>query len=178
MQGLVNFAQQVALVLAVLLPTFLYCSAIGLFLFAAWGLWQQSQPHNPFRGRPWIPWLSLVLSGACASFPAILNKVNISGGSSVTTSVVAGLTSYSAPDTTNILGATPGDTVLNIVQAFEGFFQVFGAMTCFFAMMAWRASVSGRSNRQWGGCGVQFVFGAMLMNVYTVSQWLVGIFTT
>ena len=60
-QGLVNFAQQCALVLAVLLPSFLYCSAIGLFLFAAWGLWQQAQPQNPFRGRPWIPWLSLML---------------------------------------------------------------------------------------------------------------------
>jgi hypothetical protein len=176
-EGLVNFAQQLALVLAVLLPSFLYCSAIGLFLFAAWGLWQQAQPHNPFRGRPWIPWLSLILSGACASFPAILTKVNISGGSSVSASIAAGLTSYSTPDTTDILGATPGDTVLNIVQAFQGFFQVFGAMTCFFAMMAWRASVSGRSNRQWGGCGVQFIFGAMLMNIYTVSQWLVGIFT-
>ena len=69
MQGLINFAQQCALILAVLLPTFLYCSAIGLFLFAGWGLWQQAQPQNPFRGRPWIPWLSLLLSGACASFP-------------------------------------------------------------------------------------------------------------
>jgi hypothetical protein len=178
MQGLINFAQQCALILAVLLPTFLYCSAIGLFLFAGWGLWQQAQPHNPFRGRPWIPWLSLLLSGACASFPTIINKVNITGGSSVTLSVVAGLTSYTATDTTNILGNTPGDTVLNIVEAFRGFFQVFGAMTCFFAMMAWRASVSGRSNRPWGGCCVQFVFGVMLMNVYTLSQWLVGLFTS
>jgi hypothetical protein len=177
MQGLANFAQQVALILAVLLPTFLYCSAFGLFLFAAWGFWQQAQPHNPFRGRPWIPGLSLVLSGACASFPAILNKVNISAGSSVTTSIVAGLTSYSAPDPTTLLGATPGDTVLNIIGTFQGFFQVFGAMTCFFAMMAWRAAVNGRSNRQWGGCGVQFVFGATLINVYAISQWLVGIFT-
>jgi hypothetical protein len=177
MEGLVNFAQQCALILSVLLPTFLYCSAIGLFLFAAWGLWQQAQPQNPFRGRPWLPWLSLLLSGACSSFPTILNKVNISGGSSVTMSVVAGLTSYSAPDTTTILGTTPGDTVLNIVQAFEGFFQVFGATMCFFAMMAWHASANGRSNREWTGCGVQFVFGVMLMNVYTISQWLVGIFT-
>jgi hypothetical protein len=177
MQGLVNFAQQCALILAVLLPTFLYCSAIGLFLFATWSFWQQAQPQNPFRGRPWLPWLSMILSGACASFPAILNKVNISGGSNVTTSVVAGLTSYSTPDTTNILGATPGATVLNIVQAFQGFFEVFGAMTCFFAMMAWHASAHGRNNRQWTGCGVQFVFGVLLMNVYTLTQWLVGIFT-
>lgn len=178
MQGLVNFAQQVALVFAVLLPTFLYCSAIALFLFAGWGLWQQAQPQNPFRGKPWIPWLSLIMSGAFASFPAILNKVNISGGSSVTMSVVAGLTSYSAPNTTNILGTTPGETVLNIVQAFQGFFQVFGAMACFVAAWAWWASMAGRTNRGVGSCGVQFVFGVLLMNVFTLSQWLVGLFTT
>ena len=75
MQGLVNFAQQLALIFGVLLPTFLYCSAIGLFLFAAWGLWQQAQPHNPFRGKPWVPWLALLVSGACASFPTILTEV-------------------------------------------------------------------------------------------------------
>ena len=177
MQGLVNFAQQCALIFAVLLPTFLYCSALGLFLFAAWGLWQQAQPHNPFRGKPWIPWVSLLLSGACASFPAILNKVNISGGSTVAMNVGSDLTSYTSTiDTSSILGATPGDTVLNIVQAFQGFFQVFGATCCFFAMMAWWAVMSGRNNRSWGGCGVQFVFGAMLMNIYTISQWLVGVF--
>lgn len=176
MQGLVNFAQQLALIFGVLLPTFLYCSAIGLFLFAAWGLWQQAQPHNPFRGKPWVPWLALLVSGACASFPTILTKIDISGGSAVTVSVVAGLTSYAPVNTGSILGATPGATVLNIVQAFLGFFQTFGAMTCFFAMMAWRAAASGRSNRGWGGCGVQFVFGMLLINIYTVSAWLVGVF--
>ena len=124
MQGLVNFAAQCALIFAVLLPTFLYLSALGLFIFAVWGMWMQAQPRNPFAGKPWIPWVSLVLSGAFASFPTILNMVNISAGSSVTTSVVAGLSSYTTPDTTNILGNTPGDTVLNIVTAFQGFFQV------------------------------------------------------
>jgi len=175
-QGLADFAQQLALIFAVLLPTFLYCSAIGLFLIAGWGLWQQAQPHNPFRERPWIPWLALLMSGFCASFPTIINKVNISGGSAVTMSVVAGLTSYAPINTTDILGATPGDTVLNIVALFLGFFQVFGAMFCYLAAMGWRAAVSGRSNRQWSGCGVQFVFGVLLMNIYTISQWLVGIF--
>ena len=134
MQGFVNFAQQCALILAVLLPTFLYLSSLGLFLFAVWGLWQQAQPHNPFRGKPWIPWISLILSGAFASFPAILTKVNISGGSGVSVGVTADLTSYTGSGSTgDILGATPGDTVLNVVQVFQGFFQVFGASCCFFA---------------------------------------------
>ena len=178
MQGLVNFAQQCALIFAVLLPTFLYISALALFLFAVWGMWMQAQPHNPFRGRPWVPWVSLIMSGAFASFPTILNKVNISAGSTVTTQVVAGLQSYTTPNTTNILGATPGDTVLNIVEAFQGFFQAFGAMCVFFAMLAWHAIVAGRSNRSQSSCAVQFVFGVMLLNVLTISHWLVNVFTT
>ena len=177
MQGLVNFAAQCALIFSVLLPTFLYLSALALFLFSVWGLWMQAQPRNPFAGKPWIPWVSLVMSGAFASFPNILNMVNISAGSTVTAQVVAGLQTYSAPNTTDILGATPGDTVVNIVTAFQGFFQAFGAMCVFFAMLAWHAIVAGRSNRPQSSCAVQFVFGVMLMNVLTITQWLVNTFT-
>ena len=178
MQGLVDFSQQCALIFAVLLPTFLYGGAIWLFLFAAWGFWQQAQPQNPFRGRPWIPLASLITSGAVASFPVLLTKTNVSGGSSVSVSIVDGLSSYTTPDTTGILGATPGDTVLNIVQAFQGFFQAFGAMAAFFAMMAWWAVMAGRSNRSWGGCSIQFVFGMFLINILTITQWLVKTMNT
>lgn len=178
MEGLVNFSQQCALIFAVLLPTFLYGSAIGLFLFATWGFWQQAQPHNPFREKPWIPLISLITAGAAASFPVILTKTNVSGGSSVTVGLVDGLSSYTTPDTTDILGDTPAQTVVNIVQVFEGFFQAFGAMVCFFAMMAWWASMAGRSNRSWGGTSVRFVFGMLLLNVLTVTQWVVRLLST
>ena len=67
MQGLVDFASQIGEALATLIPTFAYLAALWCFLFAAWGFWMQSQPGNPFEGRPWIPVLSLVLSGAFAS---------------------------------------------------------------------------------------------------------------
>ena len=177
MQGLANFAQVCALILALLLPTFLYCSALGLFMFAGWGFWQQAQPGNPFRGKPWIPWVSLLLSGFCASFPAIITKVNISGGSDVTLGVVAGLSSYTAmPNTAGLLGATPGATVVNVVQIFLPFFQIFGAITCFFAAMSWRASVTGLSQHPWSRSGIKFVFGMLLMNIFTITQFLVGIF--
>jgi hypothetical protein len=36
-------------------------------------------------------------------------------------------------------------------------------MCCFFAMLTWNAVIAGRSNRSAGGCGVQFVFGVMLI---------------
>lgn len=63
MQGLVDFASQIGEVFAVLLPTFCYLAALVCFLFAAWGFWMQAQPQNPFRGRPWMPWVSLCFRG-------------------------------------------------------------------------------------------------------------------
>src|SRR5271157_3125780 len=80
MQGLVDFASQVGEAFAVLLPTFAYLAALGCFLFAAWGFWVQAQPHNPFRGRPWIPFVSLILAGAFANFDKILSMALASGG--------------------------------------------------------------------------------------------------
>jgi hypothetical protein len=41
MPGLVDFASQIGEVFAVLLPTFAYLTALGCFLFAAWGFWMQ-----------------------------------------------------------------------------------------------------------------------------------------
>ncbi len=178
MEGLASFAGQLAQIFAVLLPTFLYTSALGLFLFGAWALWQQAHPHNPFRGKPWVPWVSLLLSGACASFPTILTKINISGGSDVTVSVVDGLTSYTpVTPPSGILGATPGATVLNVVDLFLGFFQAFGALACLFAVLAYHASVTGRGNRTWSGCGVQLFFGVCLINIHTIAAWVVSLLT-
>jgi hypothetical protein len=175
MQGLVNFASTIGDAIAVALPALCFLAACGLFLFAAWGLWQQSQPHNPFRGRPWLPWVSLVLCGVFASFDKFLTMANVSAG----TNLAVSLTSYTAstaPNASNILGNTPGDTVLNVVQLFRGFFQAFGAICIFFALMAWRAVINGHSNRSQGGCFIQFAFGTMCMNVLTIAQWLVGTF--
>ena len=174
MQGLVNFADQCALVLAVFLPAFCYCAAIGWFGFGAWGLWQQSQPHNPFRGKPWVPIFSILLSGVASAFDKILTKANASGGSSVTVGMAGDLTSYtSGTVNTTLLGNTPGDAILNITDIFALFFQCFGAWCCFLALMSWRATINGQSNRSRMGCGVQFVFGVILINPHTVMQWLV-----
>ncbi len=178
MQGLVNFTGELGYALSVLLPTFCYLAALACFLFAAWGFWMQANPENPFRGRPWIPLLSLLLSGAFASFDSVLIMANQSAGTSVQVSIGA-LTSYAPPNESAFaLGGTPGDTVVNVVQLFQAFFQSFGAMACFFAIVAWRSVVNGRSNRSQGGCAVQFVFGTMLINILTVTQWLVSMFQT
>jgi hypothetical protein len=178
MQGLVRFASEIGYVLAVLLPTFAYLAALALFMFAGWAFWMQARPENPFRGRPWVPVVSLLLCGAFASFDRVLTMANASGGSTIEITVGA-LTAYVPPgDPGNILGGTPGATVVNVIELFQGFFQAFGAMAAFFSVLSWRSVINGQSKRSQGGCGVQFVFGVMLINILTITEWLVGVFET
>ena len=178
MQGLVNFASQIGLALAILVQPFCYLGAIVLFLNAGWGFWRQAQPDNPHRGRPWVPTVSLVMCGVLASFHRLLTKANVSAGSTVvvTKTDLASYTS-TAPSAATVLGADPGATIVNVVGLFQLFFQAFGAMACLFALFAWHSSVTQRSNRSRMGCGVQFGFGVMLINVMTVAQWIVTTFT-
>lgn len=175
MDGLVAFASQIGYAFAVLLPLFCYLGAGILFVIAAWGFWQQAHPHNPFRGRPWVPAVSLLMSGALAGFDRILTMANVTGGSTIVVSTAA-LGYVAPPAGSTVLGADPSATVVNVVTLFQEFFQAFGAMACLFAILAWRATVVGRSDRSQGGALVQFVFGVMLINVVTISQWITGLF--
>lgn len=178
MEGLVKFASEVGYALSVLLPAFSYLAALALFVFAGWGFWMQARPDNPFRGRPWVPMVSLLLCGVFASFDRVLTLANASGGSGIEIAIGA-LTAYEPPGNPgNFLGATPGGTVINVVELFQTFFQAFGAMAAFFAVLSWRSVINGRSKRSQGSCGVQFVFGVMLINILSITQWLVGIFQT
>jgi len=177
-QGLVDFASQIGEVFAVLLPTFAYLAALACFLFAAWGFWVQSQPHNPFRGRAWIPFVSLVLSGAFASFNNILSMALASGGSSLTASITA-LSAYTpptVPDAQTLMGSSPSATLINVVTLFQAFFQSFGAMVAFFALLTWRAVINGQANRSQAGCVVQFAFGIMLINIVAITNALIAMF--
>ncbi len=177
MQGLVNLASQVGLIFAVLLQPACYLGALALFINAGWGFWRQAQPDNPYRGRPWVPAVSLVLCGVLASFDKLLTKANVSAGSTVVVrmSDAVSYTPTAAP--TTVLGANAGEAIVNVVQLFLLFFQAFGAMACLVAVLAWHASVTGRSNRSKAASGVQFAFGVALINIQTISRWLVATFT-
>lgn len=175
MQGLVDLAGQIGQAFAIVLPTFCYIASLSLFLVAGWGFWRQAHPDNPFRGKPWVPWVALLLCGVFASFDRFLTMANRSGGSSIAVSV-ANLSSYSPTTAPTGLGSTPANSVLIIVQTFQGFFQAFGAMMAFLAVYAFWSTVAGTSRRSAGGCFVQFVFAVLLINVQTISQWLVGFF--
>ncbi len=177
MQGLVNFASQLGLAFAVLLQPVCYVGACILFISAGWGFWRQAQPDNPHRGRPWVPLVSLILCGVLASFDTFLTKANVSAGSTVVVRM-SDLISYTptAP-TATLLGANLGDTIVNTIELFRQFFQAFGAMACLVAVLAWHASMTGRSNRSQAACGVQFAFGIALINILTISRWLVATLT-
>lgn len=176
MQGLVNFVNDLAMMLGSVMPVFFYLAAIGWFMFGAWGLWQMAQPHNPFRGRPWIPPASILFSGASAAFDTILTKANKSAGSDLTVNTTGSLTSYtSSVDTQTLLGNSPGDAIVNIDGIFALFFACFGVACAFWAVVTWRAHVNGRSQRGPMSCFIQFVFGVVLINNKTVVSWIVNV---
>jgi hypothetical protein len=176
MQGLVNFAADIGIAIAYLVPAFAYLMAIGTFLFAGWGFWQQAQPASPFRGKPWIPVVSLLLSGVFAAFPRILTLASNSGGGSVTIGNGGAFGYVPAAGAGGVLGSTPAETVINVVQVFQGFFQAFGAMMALLAVFALWSVIRTASRRSMGSCFVQFAFGVALINVLPLSRFLAAIF--
>jgi hypothetical protein len=178
MQGLVNFSTSIGDAIAVMLPAFCYLAACGCFFFAVWTLRAFAYPHhNHHRHRPWVPFVSLALSGVFATFPNFLTMADISAG----TNLVASLTVYTPttpPNAANILGATPDDTVINVVTLFERFFQTFGAACVFWAILSWRSIVNGRREGSPLACGVQFTFGVMCINILTIANGVVAFFQT
>jgi sugar phosphate permease len=57
------------------------------------------------------------------------------------------------PDGSALMGASPSATLVNIVTLFQAFFQSFGAMVVFFALLSWRSVVNGQANRSQMGLG-------------------------
>jgi hypothetical protein len=181
MQGLVNFSTAIADGIAVMLPPFCYLMACICFVFAAWTLWTWSEPHSryshPHHHRPWVPWVSLVLSGVFASFPQFLDMANVSAGTSLT----VGLTQYAPttpPNANNILGTSPNATVINVITLFQYFFQAFGAACVFWSIVRWRGIVNGRLQGSPTSCGIQFVFGVCCINILTIANGVEQFFRT
>jgi hypothetical protein len=172
MQGLVDFSTAIADGIAVLLPAFCYLMACFCFFFFCWTLWTWSEPHSPSRHwhhpRPWIPWISLVLSGVFATFPHFLTMADVSAG----TDLVVGLTSYAPttpPNANNVLGPSPDVSVVNVVTLFQYFFQAFGAACVFWAIVRWRGIINGHVQGSPTSCAVQFVFGVCCINIVTIA---------
>ena len=179
MQGLVNLVNDLALAMAWLLPMACYIAAWIAFLTGAWGLWQQRQPQNPFVGRPWVPWIGIVLSGVFATFDRILTKSTTSAGLDTQVSLGASVTGYTDAATGSVISGTgPEDAILSIVSDFALFFEMFGAWAAFMAVVAWNASATGKTNRSKLSCLIQFVFGVILLNPVKEATWILNHWTT
>ena len=176
MQGLVNFAGQIGNAIAILLPTFSYLAAIGLFLSSTWGFWMQAQPHNPYRGRPWVPFVALLLSGAFASFPfdshnGQQHRRHKSAGPGVGVDEL-----YRADGEQRRAGSDTGRRGGQCRQVVPGIFPGVWGDGLFFRDVDLERRDRRTQQAQRRGCGVQFVFGIMLINIVTVSSWLVAVF--
>ena len=181
MQGLVDLSTAIADGMSILLPAFCYLMACACFCFALWTLWTWSEPHSRYshwhHHRPWVPWVSLLLSGVFATFPQFLTMANVSAGTSLT----VGLTTYAPttpPNANNILGASPNASVVNVVTLFQYFFQAFGAACVFWAIVRWRGIINGRMQGSPTSCGVQFVFGVCCINIVTIATGIEQFFQT
>lgn len=180
MQGLVNLATAVGDAIVGSLPAACYLMACVCFFYFAWTLWTWSAPHSPYHhprhAKPWLPFLSLALAGVFATFPDWLNRLTTTMGGAA----VASLTSYtsSTPLTAGpITGATPADTLLAVITLFQYFFQAFGAACVLWAIVRWRGIALGHLQGSPLSCGIQLIFGAMLINILTVAGGVVALFT-
>jgi hypothetical protein len=181
MQGLIDFTTALADGLAVTLPAFCYLAACGCFLFFAWTLWRWAEPHSRYQhhriDQPWVPFISLILSGVFASFPHLLTMANVSAGTSMT----VGLTTYAAttpPNGSTLMGASPDATVINVVHLFQYFFEAFGAACVFWSIIRWRSIINGSASGSQSACGVQFVFGVLCINIMSVANGVESFFNT
>ncbi len=181
MQGLVNFTTAIADSIAVLLPAFCYLMACICFFYFAWTLWtwsdSHSRYHHPYRHRPWVPFLSLILCGVFATFPNFLNMANVSAGTDLTVN----LTQYAAttpPNASTVLGTTPDASVINVVTLFQYFFQVFGAACVAWAIVRFRGIVNAHIQGSPTSCFVQFVFGICCINILTIANGVERFFQT
>ena len=148
MQGFVNLATDLGYAISVILPVLCYLVGAGIRIASLWGLFQcLARAQN--RERMWMPFVGIFISATLFSFDKLLNAANGTVGSNHTASI-SGLTSYTpaSVDPSTLMGATPQDTFLNIILAFDLFFMVYGAAIVFWSLLEFHAI--GKGNRRHG----------------------------
>lgn len=177
MQGFVNLAADFGTVIALLIPLICYVMGGGLVIASIYGFWQWLNPAHP-RRHPWAPFAAFLMAGTLLSYDRILNSTNHSFGGGVTTSLSGQLTSYAPPtlDANGLVGATPEDTLLNIITAFENFFEAYGALIVLFGLIGLYEVTAGNRSHTMSKPIVQLVFGIGVMNVVIVATAVMNAF--
>ncbi len=177
MQGFVNLAADIGTAIAVLVPLLCYLIGGGLLIASIWGFWQQLHPGSESHRHPWWPFATLTISTVLLSFDRMLNFANTSFGGGIDTSLSQNLTSYQPPAVNgSLLGATPQDTLLNIINVFEYFFEAYGALIVLFGVLGLHHVMKGHHRHSIGPRIVQIVFGIAVMNVASIAATVMGYF--
>ena len=179
MQGLVDFASQIGEVFAVLLPTFCLSRGAGVLPVRSLGFWMQT-PATQSVPRPSMDTVRVAGAGGRvrelrqgADHGARLGRIESFG---LDQRLCRAIRRRACLTTSSLMGSTPSATLVNVVTLFQAFFQSFGAMCAFFALLSWRRVINGHANRSQMGCVVQFVFGIMLINILAITNALIAMF--
>lgn len=180
MQGFVNLASDIGLVLATLIPLVCYLMGGGLLIAAIHGFWNLLKPGSESNRHPFMPWAALFTSATLLSYDRMLTFANNSFGGGASASLSSNLTSYT-PTTVNagtMVGSTPEDTLLNIIGVFDYYFKAYGALVVLFGVLGLYHLTKGNRHHHstLGKPTVQIVFGVAVMNVQSIAGAVMGYF--
>jgi hypothetical protein len=168
MLTLLNFAIDIANVIDALIP--IACYLIGLCLvigsiIAIYAIGESGRGQT--RTHLGIAIGSFVLGVVLVNFDRFLTALDRTLASNHTATVGGGLLAYkTAPDT--IVGATPADTFLAVLNEFAFFFWSFGALMVLRGLLKMKRA--GREQGQTiGGALVHIAFGGLLMNIDVIA---------
>lgn len=177
MQGFINFADDIGYCISVLVPLLCYLFGGAFLLASFWGFLQLARSGNRHEARPWVPFVTLTVAATLLSFDRMVNFTTKTFGGGVTASVTR-LTSYTPPtvDGTTLLGASPGETFLNIIKTFNIFFESYGALVVLLSVMALKAANDGNGRTHPRACAIMMFFGMCVMNVQFIATNIMGYF--
>src|ERR1700730_17970939 len=131
MQGFVNFADDIGVAISFLIPTICYLVGFSFIMAAGWGFMQLSKgATGRLAFHPWTPFVTLLIGAAIISYDRMLNLAGGTIGSTQTAALSDNLTAYTPPptDPNTLMGSSPEQTVLNVINVFEYFSMSYGAL--------------------------------------------------
>lgn len=172
MEGLINFAHEVAAVVLVWLGVSCYIGGAAAVIGGAWMLTEAHRHGSRHRFRPWMAWGVFWCGFLFLGFPDFLNLGTATIGGSARAGVGDAMTSYAAPDGGSWLGRGPLETLVAIIQSFILFFRAIGASFVFQAIAGWKGVFKGTRRHSWWPPTVKAACGIVVINVDTVAAAL------
>jgi hypothetical protein len=175
MPGFINLAADLGYSVSVIVALICFLAGAGFVLGGLWGIYRVVRSEG--RLRLWAPIAGIFIGSALLSFDKLLNAANATLGSSHTASM-SSLTSYTPPsiDPNGIVGATPQQTWLNIINLFDPFFMAYGAAIVLWALLEAKGMAQGHRRYAPSRVIVHFTFGVFLLNIDFVAPAIMSYF--